>query len=95
MSLATITWSRPKARDGVGYVNEGSDRPRMRPRTGKRGTDRQLAKLLNEALDNLARSNCSFWACEGPNRQRDMMTCVKCAGMRRIGTVLASLEARK
>ena len=94
MNFVSIGITRSRPRDGVGPVNEGSIVPVMRPRTGRRGTDAKLVALLCEALDDLAGSHCSFWACEGPNKPRHMATCVKCWAMRNIATVKASLEAR-
>lgn len=94
MSTVTIGFRSPRPSDGIGSVNEGSDIPVMRPRRGRNGSDRALAALLGSALDNLSRSDCSFWACEGPNRPQQMCTCVKCWAMREVATVKASLEAR-
>ena len=94
MSVATFSFKAPRPTDGVHEVAEGSDIPVMRPRRGKRGSDRALAALLAFALDKLAGANCTFWACEGPSRPRSMCTCNKCWAMREIATVKASLEAR-
>jgi hypothetical protein len=73
---------------------DGSEIPAMRPRTGRRGSDRQLVKLLAAALDNLSRTPCTFWACNGPSKPRHMCTCIKCWSMRDIATVATSLQAR-
>lgn len=94
MATATISFQRPRPTSNGMPVSEGSDIPLMRPRTGKRGTDEEMVKLLRSALDNLAESNCCFFACEGPKRVIGMATCVKCYAMREIATVLASLEMR-
>lgn len=94
MSTATIRFRALRPLDGVGFVNEASVIPVMRPRTGQRGSDSKLAELLSEALDNLSKASCSFWACEGPIKVQHMATCVKCHAMRRVATVKASLEAR-
>lgn len=93
-AVQTIIFKSRPATDGVGRIAEGSDIPVMRPRTGRRGSDRELAKVLEDALDNLSRSTCSFWACDGPNRPKSMCTCVKCWAMREVATVLVSLRAR-
>lgn len=94
MSFSTITWSRPAATNNGLRVAEGSDLPRMRARTGPRGTDAKLAPLLGEALDSLSGAACNFWACGGPNGPMAMQMCSKCHAMRQIATVLASLQAR-
>lgn len=94
VSSAIYSFKAPRPTDGVHEVAVGSDIPVMRPRRGKRSSDRALATLLASALDNLAAANCTFWACEGPSRPRDMCTCQKCWAMREIATVKASLEAR-
>lgn len=96
MSVATIGWTRPQATSGGFRVPEGSDIPRMRPRTkGKAAGNIALAELLSTALEELADSTCCFWACEGPSRPRAMCTCRKCWAMRNVGTVMASLLARE
>lgn len=95
MSSAIYSFKAPRPTSGGYEVSEGSDIPVMRPRRGKRGSDRALANLLASALDNLAGANCTFWACEGPGRPRSMCTCNKCWAMREIATVKASLEARR
>lgn len=91
----TIVFKRQSRRSNLGHaIPEGSDIPTMRPRTGPRGTDQKLAALLDEALQDLAGTDCGFWACEGPSRPRSMCTCRKCWAMRQIATVKASLDAR-
>lgn len=77
---------RPLALEGL---------PKMRPRTGKRGTDAALARLLDEALADLVIANCDFWACEGPQRYIPMQTCTKCCAVRSVMTVRESLRARR
>lgn len=94
MSIQTISFKTPGPTAGGVRVSEGSDLPTMRPRTGKRGTDKQLAALLCEALQDMGDTPCSFWACRGPRTPRPMMTCRKCWAMRTLGTVHASLTAR-
>lgn len=62
----------------------------MRPRSG---ADLQnLIRELEYALDNLSRTPCSFWACNGPRRPQHMVTCCKCWAMRQIAIVLATLR---
>jgi hypothetical protein len=95
VSFATIAWKRPGPTNGGYAAPEGSDIPHMRPRTGKRGADRQLVKLLCEALDDLSACTCTFWACKGPSRQQAMATCRKCYAMRTVATVMESLRARE
>lgn len=94
MSFATFSFRQPRPTSGGYTVSEGSDIPVMRPRTGRRGTDRQLLKLLDSALENISHANCTFWACEGPSRPRPMCTCNKCWSMREIATVRATLAER-
>lgn len=91
---AAISWQRPAPTSGGYRVPEGSNLPRMRARTGRRGADSELLKLLADAQEHLARTPCAFWACEGPQRMQHMITCIKCSAMRNIGTVQASLMAR-
>jgi hypothetical protein len=57
-------------------------------------TDAALAAELRTALADLERSPCTFWACDGPNRPRSMVTCSHCWGLRHVATVLTSLERR-
>lgn len=73
---------------------EDLDLPRMRPRHGRRANDRHLVELLMDAQTELAESSCAFWACEGPTKPRDMVLCVKCSAMRKIGTVIETLKTR-
>ena len=95
MATESISFRSPRPKDSTGNpVNEGSEIPIMRPRTGPRGSDAALAKLLGDALEYLSRSDCTFWGCEGATRPRPMCTCVKCWAMREVATVKASLEAR-
>jgi hypothetical protein len=95
MATATIVMGALRSRDRVGLpVAEGSDLPVMRARTGARASNRELIKLLEQAMDDLSGSDCSFWACRGPNYPQPMVTCCKCWAMRRIGTVLATLTAK-
>lgn len=90
----TISFKPPGPTNNGMRVPGGSDVPNMRPRTGPRGSDKELAKLLSAALEDLAKSTCSFWACKGPSRPIGMTTCVKRYAMRYVATVQASLEAR-
>jgi hypothetical protein len=91
---ATISWRRQKPTSNGRPVPEGSDIPRMRARTGKRGSNKVLMALLDEAQEDLGRTPCAFWACEGPKRMVHMVTCIKCSAMRNIATVRASLQVR-
>lgn len=90
MGTATITWKRPRMTDGTGNpVNEGTDLPRFKGR--KNAKPSELAAQLQDALDDLARSPCAYWACEGPNRVRYMCTCCKCYAVREVEKVRAAL----
>jgi hypothetical protein len=95
-AIESIGAFRSGARDSTGSrVAEGSDVPKMRARSGTRGSDAEMIKLLADALESLADASCSFWACDGPKKPRNMVTCTKCWAMRNIATVKATLEARK
>lgn len=48
--------------------------------------DDAIAKL-DEALESLASIPCVFWACEGPDNPKDMVTCSKCWAMINIKQV--------
>lgn len=37
-----------------------------------------LLRLLKQTLDTLARTPCTFWACEGPENPVHMITCSNC-----------------
>lgn len=67
----------------------------VRARTGRRAADSQLIKLLAEALLDLESCACVFWACEGPNRPRHMVTCRRCQAVRAVAKVQATLELRE
>jgi hypothetical protein len=94
-AVRVVTWKSPGPTNGGFSVPEGSDIPRMRPRSGQRGSDRALTRLLCEALEDFGGTPCGFWAREGPSRPRHMATCRKCYAMRRVATVVASLRARE
>lgn len=94
MGFQTISFKGPRPTAGGFPVSEGSDIPTMRPRTGKRASPQKLADLLADALEDLASSPCSFWACKGPRAPRPMCTCRKCWSMRAIATVHATLSAQ-
>jgi len=48
--------------------------------------------LLENALNLLERTDCSFGMCEGPNKPKDMITCTKCTAMIYISEVLENLK---
>lgn len=55
----------------------------------------KMIETLEAALADLASTNCTFWACEGPARPRHMVTCTRCWGMRELQKLLRHLYARK
>jgi hypothetical protein len=96
MGIQIISFKTPPPKCSTGMpLPQGSDVPTMQPRTGPRGTDREMVKLLESAMDGLSSAICSFWACNGPRRPKHMCTCSKCYAMREIGTVIATLKARE
>jgi hypothetical protein len=60
-----------------------------------KATDAKLSKMLRNALSLLADADCTFWACNGPSKPEDMITCTHCWGLREIATVLETLKARQ
>ena len=64
---------------------EGMGLPKMKGR--KKFIAKDMIKLLDEALEDLSKATCSFWACEGPQRPQHMVTCNKCWAMRNVATV--------
>jgi hypothetical protein len=92
MAIQSLSFPMPKRRSVNGPIPDGSDIPIMKAR--KNATNRELIKLLDSALESLSRSDCSFHACEGATRPKNMITCSKCWAMREIATVKASLERR-
>jgi hypothetical protein len=90
--IQVITAYKPHATDRSGQrVNEGSEIPVFK---GARLSTNQQLRKLDDALEYLADTSCSFWACKGPTRPRHMCTCVKCYAMREVAIVRASI-ARK
>lgn len=51
-------------------------------------------ELLEQALDNLEDTACTFWACDGPQHPRHMITCTRCWGIRDLQRALRHLRAR-
>lgn len=75
---------------GNGFpLPEGSDIPKMRGR--KLLKTKTEIQHLDEALELLSKTICSFWACKGPSKPRNMITCSKCYAMREISAVRATL----
>lgn len=68
---------------------EGSNIPKMRGR--KLLKIKTEIKHLDTALELLSDTPCSFWACKGPDKPRNMITCSKCYAMREISAVRATL----
>lgn len=52
----------------------------------------EMIRVLDDALNLLADTPCSFWACEGPEKPEDMKTCSKCWAMISIASVKMRLE---
>lgn len=95
MSTATIGFYNKGITNGSGNrLPEGSEIPVLKPRTKRNHTDIDMVKLLDEALDNLSGACCCFWACQGPTKPANMITCQKCWAMRTIATVRATLAVR-
>ena len=92
MAIQSISFKTPPHQSINGPLPEGSDIPIMKGR--KNATDKELIKLLDSALESLSRSDCTFWACDGATRPKNMVTCSKCWAMREIATVKATLERR-
>lgn len=91
MGIETISWKSPRPTDGTGTpVNEGVDLPRMKGR--KEFNPRQELKRLKGAIADLCDTPCCFWACEGPNRPRSMMTCTRCWNLRMLQSIAVTLE---
>ena len=59
---------------------------------GGKNDESKMTERLGNALTVLARTPCSFWACEGPEHPKSMMTCTKCWAMRDIAAVKKRLE---
>jgi hypothetical protein len=57
-------------------------------------TTRAMVRRLEDALENLSGTSCTFWACTGPQHPRHMITCTRCWGIRDINVVLAALKRR-
>ena len=94
MGIETISFGCHRAKDTTGSaVPEQSRIPKMRGGRKKVSTN-QLIKELNSALEYLADTPCSFWACDGPQRPRLMCTCSKCWAMREVAKVKAALERK-
>lgn len=90
MSIQTISFRSPRPKDGTGNsVPEGSEVPQMKGR--KALNLKAEIKRLDEVLEYLADTPCSFWACEGAKRPRNMVTCGKCWAMWEVASVRATL----
>lgn len=94
MSTCTIVFDKPKPRDGTGEITpDGCELPKMRGR--KKMNRKLMIQQLKDALESLADTPCSFWACDGPNRPRYMITCGKCWAMRNIASAMKTLERQQ
>src|SRR5688572_310645 len=93
MSTAIISFPAGGHRNDWGQpLPMGSDIPTMRPCMSLTVT--QIVKELDEALTELADTPCLFWACEGPRRPRNMVTCRKCWTMRSLARLRATMAAK-
>ena len=91
MAVLSLSFKAPRPRDSTGEITpSGSDIPAFRGRRFVRL--RQLIKELDEAQDDLSRTPCAFWACNGPRRPKAMCMCCKCSAMRLVGKVRAALN---
>lgn len=51
-------------------------------------------RLLEGVLESMQSVDCTFWACEGPQRPRHMVTCSRCWAVRDLQRALRHLRAR-
>lgn len=79
-----------KFHDGIGALAECVEVPKMRGRKGL--SKRRIIALLQESLKELCNTPCCFWACAGPNRPQNMITCSRCWALRDLASAIASLE---
>jgi hypothetical protein len=92
MTIQSISFKTPSHTSINGPLPDGSDIPIMK---GKKNiTDKELIKLLDDALESLSRSDCSYAFCDGATRPKDMVTCSKCYAMRSVAKAKAGLERR-
>ncbi len=90
-AIQSFSFVTPPHKDGYGMaLPSGAAFPKMRAR--KEFKPKVEAKRLREAVEGIAGTDCCFWACEGPNRPRSMVTCTRCWNLRTLGAVLATLE---
>jgi len=54
-----------------------------------------MIEEAENALANMERSACTFWACEGPARPRHMITCTRCWAIRGIQRLIRHLKSMK
>ncbi len=93
MGVVSLSFRTPPNKDGNGMpLPVHQIYPKMRGR--RAATDRQLLKDLDEALEMLVDVECNFWACDGPNRPRNMVTCGRCWAFRKLATVRESIALR-
>lgn len=91
MNTQTISFKTGPPQSGNGFpLPEGSDIPKMRGR--KDLIISVEIQYLDEALEFLSGTPCSFWACKGPGKPRHMVTCSKCHAMRGIASVKSTLK---
>jgi hypothetical protein len=91
MATHSIGFRTPPPKDGMGNsLPKNQKIPRF---TGRKSVKLPvLIKELDDALADLSDIECSFWACDGPLRVRNMCTCRKCYSMRTIAKVRAALN---
>lgn len=92
MPFQTIVFDTPRP------TNNGNVVPRFstvvtNDRVPKRRLpDRELARRVENALEALEDTPCTFWACDGPNKPRHMVTCTRCWAVRDLRLVLRHLK---
>jgi hypothetical protein len=68
------------------------DAPRLvvRPRDVRRA---EMRRFLEDTLEDVANSECQFWACPGPDKPtRHMATCAVCYRIKRLRVMLGWLS---
>lgn len=87
----TITFESPGPTNGGNRVPEHGTHVGLRRLT--RPSQKLIADRLRAALDNMESVPCTFWACNGPNTVRHMITCTRCWAVRDMRVALRHAEA--